>query len=374
MTDQEKIAVCILCDEAASLFEGGEDLPRFGGAGLHMYLLGQGLAQNPRYEVSFVLNYTSADTLSDPNISFIDLRKHRHSILSRLKGAGTPRAYDHLPKKRVFITTMADFAPQMLREAGRAGAPTIFQTACEHDVTHPYERSEEDGAALIDDIASCDEVFVQSETQQRNLLESRNKQSQVVHKGWPLPDKLPGMEEKKGILWVGSAQMVKQPWVLFDVARLMPDQPFTAIMPPADKQVTDYAHRQVRELDNVTLIDTQVSYPRIQDYFDKALIYLFTSEFEDAASLTIIQAAAGGAAIVSERMNPDGMLDEDRCGIHAGVGADSVVAAIRRVLADDELRSSMIENAFAFVQKNFSFKDMIDIYTKTIDALVEDAL
>jgi glycosyltransferase involved in cell wall biosynthesis len=370
MNQIDKTAVCILCDESASLFDGGSHLPRFGGAGLHMYLLGKGLALDSRYQVSFVFGYTSAKGLRDDKVSFIELSKRKKSLF----GHKTPRAkgepYAHLPSRRVFISTMADLAPQLVDEASIAGARTIFQTACELDVTNPYERSMEDGEVLLDAIARCDKIFVQTETQQKNLLSTRGKESHVVRKGWPLTQSFLPDEEKNGVLWVGSAQMGKQPWVLFDVARLMPDHSFIAIMPPADIRVMDYALRQTREMKNVHLIDFQLGYKEVQRYFDKALVFLYSTELGTDPALTVIQAAAGRAAIVSERMDPDsGMFSREGCGILAGVGTERVVNAIEQLTKDASLRKSVTDRAYRYAEEHYSYQTMIDEYSQAIDSL-----
>ena len=374
----ERIAVCIVCDEAGSLFEGGETLPRFGGAGLHMYLLGKGLARNPDYDVRFIFLYTEPTELRDDAISFIWLKGLqsglRRKVAKFLPGSQERlRAYPYqdLPEKRVFITTMADFAPHLIEQAGLAGAKTIFQTACELDVTEPYERTAEDGAMLLDRIASCDEVFVQTETQQANLKSNRDRDSLVVHKGWEAPSARPSIEGRESVLWVGSAQMVKQPWLLFDTARLLPEVSFVGVMPPAVKSVTDYALRQAAELPNVTLIDRQLGYAEVQEYFDSAAVYIYTTEFGTHPELTVMQAALGGAALVSERLDPDRMFTEKGCGIITGVGANRLAEGIQRMLSDFALRQTYTQNAFDYIAESYSYSEMIDTYTKVIDGFFE---
>jgi len=374
MKQNEKIAVCILCDEAGSLFGGGEGLPRFGGAGLHMYLLGKGLAQNPRYDVRFVFLYTEPTNLYDEDISFIWLKAFENGLRRRMarffpgfRKRLHAYPYKDLPEKRVLITTMADFAPHLVEQAGFADAKTIFQTACELDVTEPYERTAEDGAMLLDLIASCDEVFVQTETQQANLKANRGKESTVVHKGWKAPDTRPSIDGRESVLWVGSAQMVKQPWLLFDTARLLPEVPFVGVMPPAVKSVTDYAQRQAAELPNVTLIDRQLGYAEVQEYFDSAAVYIYTTEFGTHPELTVMQAALGGAALVSERLDPDQMFTEKGCGIIAGVGANALAEGIATMLNDSGFRETCTQNAFDYISAHYSYDEMILAYSRTID-------
>ncbi|MCL2024327.1 MAG: glycosyltransferase family 4 protein [Coriobacteriia bacterium] len=371
----DKIAVGIICDEAGSLFEGGTSLPRFGGAGLHMYLLGKGLSANPRYDVRFIFTYTPPVNLHEDNISFIWLKTVSHALERRLarwipplRNALGARPYRNLPEKRVFITTMADFAPHLIEQANYAEAKTIFQTACELDVTQPYERTPEDGAVLLDTIAACDQVFVQTEAQRDNLRANRGKDSIAVHKGWPAPLRRPSISGRDYVLWVGSAQMVKQPWLFFDTARLLPDIPFVGVMPPAVKSVADYARRQASELPNVTLIDKQLGYREVQEYFGKAAVYLYTTEFGTHPELTVIQAAVGGAAIVSERLDPDdGMFVRKECGLVTGVGANRLAAGITTVLDDVALRETHTQNAFDYVAHHYSYEGMIEAYEEVID-------
>ena|GEM_PF-1108725 len=381
---EEKIAVCILCDEAASLFEGGESHPRFGGAGVHMYFLAKGLAENPNYEVYVIFDNVTAKGLSEKKTKFISLydnpskskRPIRRGvpIISRLinswRASRKKSLYAELPEKRVFISTMALWANRLREEAKAAGAHTIFQTASETDVTQPRGCAQEKSGSLLDGIAACDKILVQTDAQQKNLFKNRKRDSQVVRKGFPAPPAIPDVE-RSGVVWVGSAQALKQPWVACYLAQMCPQISFTIVMPPAESGVAFTVAGLAADLPNVTLVDYQVGYDEAQQYFDTAKVFLYSGMLGTDPPITMLQAALGGCAILSTCLDPDNeMLEKGGCGM-LRTSFEEAAQEIRRLCNDEDYRSTFADRAFEYVTQHYSYDAMVETYSQVINGFFE---
>lgn len=366
--DGEMYRVFFHCDESLSLFPGAEHAPRFGGAGLHMYLLSSELAKDPGFEVSFVFE-TSVEGADGGAIKLLNKRpviSRGIPILSRrLNRLRNSELYDGGGRK-VLIATMAAYAPFLLREAAIAGGKSIFQTASETDVYAPRGFAEEEQQAILDAIAGADAVVVQTEQQQTKFNDMRGRDSLVIRKGMPIP-KMPADSEKNGVLWVGSAQALKQPWYFLDLAREFPDEQFTMVIPDAGEPMFDYVRRQAREIPNLILVDRQVPYHQVQAYFDAAKIFVYTSEFGTDPAITVLQAAMGGCAILSQRLDPDeGMFENKGAGLCAHGDWADLKCMLAQLLENDVLRRNLGARAYEYVERTYNIKTMVDAYKTLI--------
>lgn len=271
---------------------------------------------------------------------------------------------------RVFISTMAALAPLLEKEAAIAGAKTIFQTASETDVTGPRGFTLEEQQELLDSIARMDVVAVQTRTQQENLFGTRSRDSIVIRKGMPAPRDCPTQNTKQGILWVGSAQAPKQPWIFLDVARLLPSEQFTMILPPGEIALFEHIRREAPGIPNLTLIDRQLPYLETQPYFDRAEVFMYTTAFGTDPAITVLQAALGGCAIVSSRLDPDeNMFTKHDTGIVCNDSSAEIAEAISRLRLDEARKEELAHNAFQYVKDTYDIATMTKQYSGLIDSL-----
>jgi glycosyltransferase involved in cell wall biosynthesis len=109
--------------------------------------------------------------------------------------------------------------------------------------------------------------------------------------------------------WVARGQPVKRPHLFLDLAAHFPTHRCVMVCPKQDDAALwDSIATRAAGMANVTFSDG-VPYHRIQSYYDRARIFVSTSEAEGFPN-TFIQAAAGGAAIVSLNVDPDGVLEQ----------------------------------------------------------------
>jgi hypothetical protein len=74
--------------------------------------------------------------------------------------------------------------------------------------------------------------------------------------------------------------------------------------------------REAASCPNLRFIES-VPYHRIQDHYDRARIFVNTSEWEGWPN-SFIQAGLGRAALLSLAVNPDGLFEKFRLGVWAG--------------------------------------------------------
>lgn len=374
-TVTERIGIYITCDEALSLFKGAETAPRFGGGGLHMFLLGQELSKVPHFDVNFVFyEREELSCIQAGNVTILSQKlpiKNGLPLVSRwLNRRRVTSLYKNASKKRVLINTMAGYSERLVYEASLVGAKSIFAVASDTDVDKPHGFDESSASRMLQAIKKADLVVAQTESQSETLMKNCSKQSIVIRKGMPAPSKIIQQENKHGLLWVASAQPLKQPWIFIDLARALPDYDFVMVMPPAEPMLMEYIQRQAKELPNLVLVDCQVPYPEIQDYFNEAAVFVYTSEFNSHPDLTVIQAFLGGCAVVSERLDPEkGMFSKDGCGLLAHADFTKLVEQTEQLMSDIERRRKYAAVGFEYAKVNYSLEAMGLQYKEAIEKL-----
>lgn len=161
-------------------------------------------------------------------------------------------------------------------------------------------------------------AIVSQTEKQRNLLKEKlGLDSTIIPNGFIIK-RNKDIIEKRHILWVGRCMATKRPLKFLELARQFPGEEFVMIM-PINKEIPagEFKERErlsaqicseAKVLPNLKLLD-YVTYNSIQDYFDRAKLYVCTSELEGFPN-TFIQACLGGTPILSYNIDPDGMIDK----------------------------------------------------------------
>lgn len=146
------------------------------------------------------------------------------------------------------------------------------------------------------------------------------------------------------------------------------------VAPPAEQSVFEYIKRRAAELPNLNLIDYQVPYSEIQHYFDRAKIFVYTSEFGTDPAITVLQAGMGGCAILSERLDPDEhMFTEKGAGWCAGGDYCDMVEKLTLLLEDDSLCEELGGSSYKYVAEHYSLDSMVDQYKSVIRGLFDES-
>ena len=121
-------------------------------------------------------------------------------------------------------------------------------------------------------------------------------------------------------------------------------------------------------LPNVTLIE-RVPFEEVERYYAAARLLVNTSIFEGFPN-TFLQAAKYGVPIISTDVDPGGMLSVHGCGIACGGDFEKFVESVQRLMANNDLYSTMSSASLHYVRKYHDKDVVIAQYEKTFqDAL-----
>jgi glycosyltransferase involved in cell wall biosynthesis len=156
-------------------------------------------------------------------------------------------------------------------------------------------------------------------------------------------------EKSVDFLWVSRCQPIKRPGAFIDLARSLPEASFEMICPAENRGLWDEVSARAGGCANLTFVES-VPYHRIQEHYDRARIFVNTSEWEGWPN-SFIQAGLGRAALLSLDVNPDGIFETFGLGMFAAGDRERFVEAAREMLADPVRLRSMQDGCAAFVEQ-----------------------
>ena len=159
----------------------------------------------------------------------------------------------------------------------------------------------------------------------RNLILPRAKQKAAA--------------KKIDLLWVGRCQCIKRPHLFLDLVEMLPQARCEMICPKEDAELWETVASRATVFPNLTFRE-RVPYHEIQDHYDRAKFLVSTSEAEGFPNV-MIQAAQGGAGILSLELDPDGLIGTFSAGFCAHGNIESLIASTRTLLSDHELSAKM---------------------------------
>jgi len=187
------------------------------------------------------------------------------------------------------------------------------------------------GRLFEEGIRLADRRFAMSDHQA--AMYTRQGLSHSVYRSLVLPRKSPRTALKtEDLLWIGRCQQIKRPHLFLDLAERLPGSRCTMICSREDIPLWEAIAERAKAINNVTFLE-RVPYHGIQEYYDRFRLLVSTSEAEGVPNV-MIQAAQGGAGIISLEMDPDGMIGRFGAGLCAEGDFERVVAEISRLLAD----------------------------------------
>lgn len=157
------------------------------------------------------------------------------------------------------------------------------------------------------------------------------------------------VEKDIDFLWVSRCQPVKQPLIFVDLARALPEFSFVMICPPENRALWEDVAAAARGATNLRLIES-VPYHEAQHWYDRARVFANTSQWEGWPN-SFIQAGLGHAALLSLRVDPDGIFAEFGLGECAADNFAGLVAGARRLMDNPAMLASAQDGAARFVRE-----------------------
>ena len=198
-------------------------------------------------------------------------------------------------------------------------------------------------------------IISQNQDQQSNLKKYFHLKSEIIKNSFAIPTQIP--TGKKGVLWVGSSQSLKQPQIFLNLAKTFPKQQFTIIIPKHNLNLWNNIFHKSQKILNLKFIE-KVPFEKINVYFTQAKLFINTSTYEGFPN-TFVQATMNGTPIISLNVNPDKFLDKYNCGYCVNGSLKKLTQYTKKLLTGKKLWSKISHNAYQYAQKNHDIEKNI---------------
>jgi glycosyltransferase involved in cell wall biosynthesis len=357
----QKIKVCFFSPASYPYFK---NIPQtnFGGAEFQMFLLSSEIAKNPEFEIYFltekqkqkrtetyeniILVRSITMNHDDGMIAKLIKSLHYFLILIKLKPdviitttfnpiVGITAFYKKIFKKKLIHRSANDVDTDMSRIKRSGISGKIFKYGLEH----------------------ADVVLSQNQYQKKMLAQCHSIKGVEFKNVFSFNN--PKIIEKKHVLWVGRTVDFKQPELFIKLAHCLPEIQFVMICPYHKKDFKQWykLKSEAEKLKNLSFIEC-VQFNEILSYFNEALVFINTSDYEGFPN-TFLQAASTKTPIISLNVNPDNFISAYNCGIFCENNFEKLIQETKAlVLNKDDLRIKG-ENAFNYLSENHNIKKNI---------------
>jgi glycosyltransferase involved in cell wall biosynthesis len=228
----------------------------------------------------------------------------------------------------------------------------IYMTASSIDVDGKFRKKNPFAGFIYEyGLKNASTVITQGKEYQELLKRKYAVNSLIIKNSFTLPEKdVIDLSEKKIILWVGSAQSLKQPEVFLKMAEAIPEEKFVMIMPRHNLELWTDIQKKAGKMTNLKFIES-VPFEEIGEYFAKSKLFVNTSAFEGFPN-TFVQAAMYGTPILSLNVNPDNFLNEYICGFCSEGSLERMICKIREIVKNKSDWQMLSDNAFRYAIKN----------------------
>lgn len=367
MATDKKLTITFFLPGAIGLFYP-EYSTVFGGAELNLFNLAVEMAKDTNYKVVFWLD--DYGQISSEMKHGICLKKLRFNNRTRYPGKFFKWVRVlNLAKTIFFMNTdviitsaaseMLYFISTIISRVRRK--ISLFRLAHDRDVDFSYWRRQSNrfGELYEKGVRRTSALLVQSEFQQSALEKQGFRNVYLVRNGFPIRGN--ELDSREFCLWVGRAVEFKRPMLLLEIAKELPLMKFVMILPANENktsmQLKEDIAMESKKLNNVEIIDF-VPFHDIQNYFERAIVYINTSSLEGFPN-TFIQAALASVPILTLGVNPDGIITERSMGY---VADNPKQAAQWLKHATNNDLSSAGKNALAYVSEKHDIQEKANEY------------
>lgn len=171
------------------------------------------------------------------------------------------------------------------------------------------------------------------------------------------------------VLWVARCENWKNPEVFIDLSKSFPQHKFIMICPKQNhnKEYFYSIKQRAANLPNLTFVDF-VPFKDIQPYFNRAKLFVNTSNFE-GFTYTLIQSGLAGTPIVYLNANPDEVITKYNIGYFAAGDREKLKRDILNLLCNEDMWKQKSSAISQYVKKNHAINkltiDWIDLINRT---------
>ncbi|MGF7119273.1 glycosyltransferase family 4 protein [Methanobacterium oryzae] len=218
------------------------------------------------------------------------------------------------------------------------------------------------------DIKLSNAICLQNQYQFKMLKKGYNKNGNIIKNHIKINDVyLDKKSEIPVVLWVGSMAEVKQPWLVIELAKMMPSIKFQMIGGyQGDPTLYNYMKKQSEELKNFEFLGV-VPFDEIDYYFNKAWILVNTSMFEGFPN-SFLQAWMNYMPVVSINANPDETITDYNLGFYSR-NLKQLKEDLTILLNDEDLIKEMGINGRKYVENNHDIENVLPNYIKLFNSI-----
>jgi glycosyltransferase involved in cell wall biosynthesis len=324
------IRVCLVSPKAYPLFNP-ECKGIIGGAEVDLYLLAVELAKDPQYDVGFITadyGQNAVEVVDNVKvIKSLDFKKNALNGAIQVWRAMKLSDADIYVQEAVSEGTFLVSLFCKLRKK-----VFVYRTAHQDECNGSYlKRHPLRGRLFMTALRWADVVLTQNNIDRDNLLKTSHLDSTVVRGGHHMPEL--AHTEREFVLWVARSADFKRPRLFLDLARQFPNEKFVMICSKAwGDSNYDQLAADAKKIANIAFFQ-QVPFQDLSDYFNRAKVFVCTSQSEGFPN-TYIHAWTNGTPILSLEVNPDGILDQFACGICCKGDLGQLADSLRSLLTD----------------------------------------
>ena len=223
----------------------------------------------------------------------------------------------------------------------------VYICGSDAEVDGGYRRANRFRGGIFEQgVRGADQRFAMSEHQQS--LMKRAGLECAMYRNLVLPRIAPRNATKDvDFLWVSRCIALKKPNLFLDLAQAIPTARFVMIAPPEDRALWESVSDRAAKLSNVEFLE-RVPYREVQGYFDRAAVFVNTSDFEGFPN-SFIQMGQGGGTILSLSVDPDGLLTDYGAGRCAEGDWETFLEDARELHGDETVRRTLQQRCEQFV-------------------------
>lgn len=371
---EKKIKICFFSPASYPFFVP-ENNSIHGGAEFQMFLLAKFLSQNPRFNISFIVgNYRQKSNITYSNIKLIKafkLNEHEHMIIKILKAVHLLMLFIKIKPDVIITSTASAIVGISCLYKILFGEKHIHRTAHLMDVNNEWiKKHKVTGKIYKKGLLNADIILTQNKNHKLLLKKIHDKEAIVLKNAFPISSHT--KQEKQHILWVGRFQKWKNPELFLELANSNPDEKFVMICPynPSDYKKWLDLKQNAEKIPNLRFIE-KIPFFEIQDYFNKAKLFVNTSDYEGFPN-TFLQAAQGKTPIISLNVNPDNFINEYNCGIYCKNNFKLLIEQSKRLLQNPDELKQKGENAYKYLKENHDINKIGKQLKEIIEELFTD--
>lgn len=359
--------VCIMSAYAYYFFSGGKK-GRVGGAELDLYYVGKYLAKQPGFSVSFIVaNFGQNKTEEHDGVRVIRSFALKPNVLNYLLSPF--QLFFSLVKANADVYVCAPAGPEtglVFLFCKLFRKKFIYRTAHDIDCNREYvQKNSVFGWLYERGLLGADAIFTSVRNHENLLRETYGNQLKnitFVPYGLEMPDTV-NKDSDSFVLWVARGEKWKNPQLFLDLAENFPRTSFVMIMPKKaeESEFYDLIVSRAKTISNIKFIE-QVPFPEIQPYFNRAKIFVNTSEYE-GFTFTMLQSGIGETPVAYYKVNPDNIIKDYSLGYCAGGDFEQLKSSVDSLLNDEDNWKKKSENIGQYIRERHNIIKNIHIWT-----------